>query len=123
MMMQASQSEQKNNGTVATGRTTIATTPTTITPLINGQIERGQTTPTTSRNTKTPNLAATRNNFNNLSRSDTVDSNTKGENEAFGYVIETRSEKLTNGRVYNEFKYLLVTLLGYISKIEMILHA
>ena len=55
---------------------------------------------------------STRNNFSNLSKIDTGDSNTKGENEVFGYVIGTRSEKLTHGKVYNEFKDLLVTFVG-----------
>ena len=45
-------------------------------------------------------------------RISTGDSNTKGENESFGYVIGTRSEKLTHGKVYNEFKDLLMTFVG-----------
>ena len=56
--------------------------------------------------------SSTRNNFSNLSRIDTGDSNTNGENEVFGYVIGTRNEKLTHGKVYNEFKDLLVTFVG-----------
>lgn len=118
-MTQGQSSESSGGASTQTGVTTTGTTPTisTTTTPTNVQPERATSThPNTSRYTR----LSTRNNFNNLSRIETGDSNTKGENELFGYVIGTRNEKLTNGRVYDEFKDLLVTLLGLISNIEMI---
>ena len=87
--------------------TNTSTPPTTETPRpTTGSSTR------TARDTRPTSSTSARNNFNNLSRIDTGDSNTKGENETFGYVIGTRSEKLTNGKVYNEFKDLLMTYVG-----------
>ena len=75
-----------------------------------GDANKGQQTTTrTSRDARQP---SARHNFNNLSRIDTTDSSSKGENESFGYIIGTKSERLTNGRVFNEFSDLLMTYIG-----------
>ena len=81
-----------------------------------GSSSSGDTTRGLSaQQTRTPRdtrQSAGRNNFNNLSRIDTTDSSSKGENENVGYIIGTKSKRLTHGRVFNEFSDLLMTYVG-----------
>ena len=85
-----------------------ALTTNTATPTITQSVRSNASSPThTTKDRYTP-----RNSFNSILRVDTGDSNTKGENETFGYVIGTRSEKLAHGKVYDEFKDLLMTYVG-----------
>ena len=46
--------------------------------------------------------------YNNFSKLETGDINAKEEHESFGYVIGTRNEKLTHGKVLNDFEDLLL---------------
>ena len=88
-------SEQKGDG----GETKV--TPPTTPPT---------TTQTQQQQGPSKSQSQTKNNtrYNNFSKLEIGDINTKGENEVFGYVIGTKNEKLTHGKAYNDFKDLLL---------------
>ena len=106
MSLTATGSQSNGEGDTANTSTTSATSRTE---------EGTSTTPntTTTRPPRDTRASSSRNNYSYLSRIDTGDSNTKGENEGFGHVIGIKSEKLTHGKFYNEFKDLLMTHVGW----------
>ncbi len=71
------------------------------------------TTLTQSQKSVKPYTPRDKSRYNNFSKIETGDINKRGENESFGYVIGTRNEKLTHGKVYNDFKdFLLIYVVG-----------
>ena len=66
------------------------------------------TTLTQSQKSVKPYTPRDKSRYNNFSKIETGDINTRGEHESFGYVIGTRNENLTHGKVYNDFKDLLL---------------